>query len=427
MIPMISIYKYPCPMVNNRASHVSFLSPLLISRDTTSPYGQASKLPSPYHSMNLRYMRASPAFSLEKLQNSLSTRNVTKNTNVTKKTEERWETLSLIDDDGESLPPLVDDDGESSFSSSSPQACHPIPRMPNPPLGSERPFLKRYGYERCSTGSSSSSSQLVCHRIPGMVQPPFFLPRIAIGILMSCVRRYMENPPLIDRKNIADLSYSSLFKIPRGLPACIDAYELPKKVFMGLLYRFKPGQTQFIIDDMLIPTSLNRLKLLRDTLGISISKNSASIRDLCTFTHQDGIRSAIDAKNRIEVVTLLHGTFYRIVILTSTGLCCYGFYPCTDGIIPTDFFGPIVSYDPFNNVETIVPNYRSAIISVNDNVSETIKDAFTSVPPLDEVKEISGNVLHNVGLGIIIAVLITTGVLTITPDPVDIQQVLENL
>ena len=39
------------------------------------------------------------------------------------------------------------------------------------------------------------------------------------------------------------------------------------------------------------------------------------------------------------------------------------------------------------------------------------------LPPLDGVnipQEISGNVLRNVGLGIIIAVLITTGVLTIT-------------
>ncbi|KAL8096797.1 hypothetical protein AgCh_037675, partial [Apium graveolens] len=94
-----------------------------------------------------------------------------------------------------------------------------------------------------------------------------------------------------------------------------------------------------------------------------------------------------------------------MLILTTTGVAftvCYGYYPCTDGIVPIDLFNPIVSYDPFNNVETLAPNIRSAIISVkNDSLSaEAIKTAYY-LPPLDDVnipQEISGNVLRNVGL-----------------------------
>lgn len=319
-------------------------------------------------------MRSSPSYSISKLTNA---------NNVTKITD-RIEALSLADDGGSS---------SSSSSSSSPQVFHRIQCMPK-------------------------------HRN---------LPRSVIGSHMTTVCNYMKYHHVPTRlKEIVNLTHTSLLLMPRGLLECLST----NKVFMGLAYRYKPGQTEFVKDDMLIPTSLDRLQLLREKLGLSVSKNrSSSIRDLCTFTHQDGIRSVIDAnysKNFIEVITLLNGTFCRILVLT-TGIGCtvwYGFSPCIDGTVPPELFAPIVSYDPFFNVDHLAPNFHSAEINVNDNVSETIKDAFTSVPPLDEVKtpqEISGNVLRNVGLGIIIAVLITTGVLTITPDPVDIQQVMENI
>ena len=308
---------------------------------------------------------------------------------------------------------------------SSPCSYHPI-------------FMDRYSFY----SSSLLSSKLVCHRVPGMVRH-FFLPYHSINSLMSYVSsEIMKNPLSTDYRKIVDLSHSFLFKVPRGLAACIDSYEfvkVEKTNYMGFLFRFKPGQRQFIKNNLIIPKSLERLKQLRNVLGIKISKNSASLRDLCTFTHKDGINSsAIDPnyyKNLIEVVTLLNGTFCRMLILTTTGVAFtvyYGYYPCTDGIIPTDLFRPIVSYDPFNNVETLASNTRSATISVdNDSLSaQGIKTAYF-FEPFDDVKipkdNISGNVLHNVKLGIIIAVLITTGVLTITPDPVDIHQVMENM
>ncbi|YP_010185122.1 hypothetical protein LI410_mgp062 (mitochondrion) [Apium graveolens] len=386
--------------------------------------------------ISFRYMRASPAFSLSKLKNALDVSKVT----------ERLETLSLVDDDGD----LVDNNRASSSSCSTSGSNRPSEGgIPSPrcsasaseifdPFSSSchHVFLSRYSFY----SSSSLSSQLVCHRVPGMVRQ-FFLPYSSISSLMSYVSsEIIQNPLSTEFRKTVDLSHSFLFKVPRGLPACIDTYELlnlKKKVFMGLMFRFKPGQRQFLKNNILIPKSFEHLKHLRDSLGIEISKNSSSIRDLCTFTHKDGIKSAIDPnyyKNLIEVVTLLNGTFCRMLILTTTGVAftvCYGYYPCTDGIVPIDLFNPIVSYDPFNNVETLAPNIRSAIISVkNDSLSaEAIKTAYY-LPPLDDVnipQEISGNVLRNVGLGIIIAVLITTGVLTITPDPVDIHQVMENM
>lgn len=79
-----------------RTSHMSVVLPCSIV--TTSRIV-------PIHCyMNLRYMRASPIFSLSKLKDSLESSKVT----------ERLETLSLVDDDGD----LVDNNRASSSSCS---------------------------------------------------------------------------------------------------------------------------------------------------------------------------------------------------------------------------------------------------------------------------------------------------------------------
>lgn len=66
-----------------------------------------------------------------------------------------------------------------------------------------------------------------------------------------------------------------------------------KKIFMGLGYHFKPGHSNFLMHDFKIPAFLDCYKILYDKLGLSIKNNTSSIRELCAFSHQDGMRSAL--------------------------------------------------------------------------------------------------------------------------------------
>ena len=276
----------------------------------------------------------------------------------------------------------------------------------------------------------SSSSNVVSRRIP--LGPSTRIkhvhihhyPRSVISSHMSKICDYMNNIQVPSRlKERIQRTHAPLQALSPGLLDSISS----KKIFMGLAYRFKPGHSNFIMHDFKIPACLDRFKILYDSLGLSITKNTKPIRDLCTFSRQDGMRSAVDLnyyKNLVEVITLFNGTFGRFLILTCTGLGCtvwYTFYPCIDGQIPTDLFTPIVTYDPFFNFDYLAPNFNSVEFTAASDISEPINSAYTNVPPLSEIGvPASGVVLRNVCLGVMIAFLITTGV-------VDIGNVVNNV
>lgn len=279
--------------------------------------------------------------------------------------------------------------------------------------------------------ASSSNSNIVTRRIPRTL--PFsrtkhihihHYPRSVISSHMSQICNYMNNIQTPARlKEIIKTTHNPV------MTGLIDRlFENPRTTFMGLGYRFKPGQSDFIMHDLRLPASLKAsYTLWKDSLGLSMSKKMLSVRELCKFSHQDGIKSVLDVnyyKNLVEVITLFNGTFGRFLILTCTGLGCtvwYSFFPCIDGQIPTELFTPIVTYDPFFNMDYLSPSFNCVEFTAASDISEQINSAYSKIPPLSEIGiPASGVVLRNVGLGLIIAFLITTGV-------VDISNVMNNV
>jgi hypothetical protein len=281
--------------------------------------------------------------------------------------------------------------------------------------------------------ASSSNSHVVSRRIPRSLSTSsrikhrhyhYHYPRSVIGSHMSKICNYMNNiQPPARLKEIINATHTPYVSLPHGLLECLST----NKVFMGLAYRYKPGQSDFLMHDFQIPACLDRFKILYGSLGLSMRKNTSSIRELCTFSRQDGMKSVLDLnyyKNLVEVITLYKGTFGRFLILTCTGIGCivwYSFYPCIDGQIPTELFTPIVTYDPFFNMDYLSPNFNSVEFTAANDISEQIKNTYSNVPPLSEIGiPASGVVLRNVCLGVMIAFLITTGV-------VDISNVMSNV
>lgn len=285
-------------------------------------------------------------------------------------------------------------------------------------------------YDNDNAGESSSS-KIVSRRIPRSLSSSItkhihihHYPRNVISSQMSKICNSMNNLQAPARlKEIMKTTHAPFTALSPGLLDCLSS----TKTFMGLGYRYKPGHSNFLMHDFKIPACLDRYKILYNSLGLSIKNDTSSIRDLCMFSRLDGMRSALDAnyyKNLVEVITLYNGTFGRFLILTCTGLGCivwYTFYPCIDGQIPTDLFTPIVTYDPFFNFDYLAPNFNSVEFTAASDISEQINSAYSNVPPLSDIRvPASGLVLRNVCLGVMIAFLITTGV-------VDISNVMNNV
>nr|YP_010722499.1 hypothetical protein P4C39_mgp30 [Cuminum cyminum]WDV16693.1 hypothetical protein [Cuminum cyminum] len=283
------------------------------------------------------------------------------------------------------------------------------------------------------TGESSSSN-VVSRRIPRNLSNSItrhihihHYPRSVFSSHMSNICRYMNNIQVPARlkeiMNTTHVPFAPFRALSPGLLDCLSS----KKIFMGLCYRFKPGVSNFLMHDFKIPACLDRYKILYDSLGLSITNNYSSIRDLCAFTRQDAFRSAVDVnyyKNLVEVITLYKGTFGRFLILTCTGLGCtvwYTFYPCINGQIPTELFTPIGLYDPFFNIDYLAPTFNCVEFTAASDISEKINSAYSNVPPLSEIGvPASGIVLRNVCFGVMIAFLITAGA-------VDISNVMNNV
>lgn len=181
--------------------------------------------------------------------------------------------------------------------------------------------------------------------------------------------------------------------------------------------------------DARFPSSLMKMSYTTwmNSLHLSMSKKMSSARELCSFSHKDVIKSVLDVnyyKNLVEVITLFNGTFGRFLILTCSGFGCtvwYAFFPCIDGQVPMELFTPIVSYDPILNMEYLNPSYNCVEFTAQKDISEQIKSSYANVPPFSGMNiPASGVVLRNVCFGLMIAFLITAGV-------VDISNVMENV
>lgn len=298
--------------------------------------------------------------------------------------------------------------------------------MPDLTLGNN--FLNVLRSTCDNNQSSSSSSNVVSRRIPRALSSfrarhihIHHYPRSFISSHMSLICNYMNDrqAPARLKEIIKSTHAQYLSSIPHGLLECLSS----KKIFMGLGYRFKPGHPNFLMHDFKIPACLDRFKILYESLGFSMRKNTSSIREFFMFSRQDGMKSAVDAnyyKNLVEVLTLFNGTFGRFLILTCAGLGCtvwYSFSPGGDGI-PASLFAPIVSYDPFFNMDYTAPEFQSVGFTETMNIADQIRSAYSpaeGVRPFAEIEvPASGVVLQGVCLGIVIAFFMTVGIIDVT-------------
>lgn len=145
-----------------------------------------------------------------------------------------------------------------------------------------------------SDAGESSSSNVVSRRIPRSIKvDPSTMPHRAILSHMSSVCKYMQN--LHAPAHLKEIINTPVVTKPLGF---IDRlFEHKMTTFMGLGYRFKPGQSDFLMHDLRLPSSFKLIyKIWKESFGLSMSKKMLSVRDLCSFSHQDGIQSVLDVK-----------------------------------------------------------------------------------------------------------------------------------
>ena len=192
---------------------------------------------------------------------------------------------------------------------------------------------------------------------------------------------------------------------------------------MSLGFRFTPGQSNFITDEL--PESFEKLTLIKKSLGLYKSKQLLSLPLMFCFSKAGvGLRSLVTEQKcnnvLVEAITFFNGYYWRFIILSVMGVGCtvwYGFVPGLPNIPPYDcnLFAPFESYQPFFNTEFSPQGFSklTLIESVDTKeLSESVESAMESEPFTDLRIPANGPMLQRISLAILIASFMTLGVIT---------------
>lgn len=257
--------------------------------------------------------------------------------------------------------------------------------------------------EECGSSSSSSSSST------SLVKPssysygaiPRFLHCFTHSHWSQSIIKQLRAPFIEISRNYMD---SSLFQ----------SYDIR----MGLGFRFLPGQDEFIINELKLPESFDRLSILSDSLGLSYNCCPISGTEMLPLSSSGtGLRCLVAdniTKILVEVVTQYDGRCGRILVLVSLGIGCTAWYTFSPGNsihhpLVSSLLNPFDTYEPFFNMEYSAPGYsRAGFVERNNSASAV--SAFWKEQPFAEITiPASGPVLKAVGLGVMVAFLITVG------------------
>lgn len=263
----------------------------------------------------------------------------------------------------------------------------------------------------CSS-SSSTSQVLPSSSSTSQVQPSSYGYRDAI-------HRFLHSWTYSSlwSQSISEKLRAPFIELPQHLMESFQSYNIR----MGLGFRFLPGQPQFLIQELKLPESFDRLSFISNNLGLSY--NSKPLSDQLMFSFSSlgaGLRGLVNerfTKILVEVITHYDGMYGRFLVLVSLGIGCtvwYAFAPGSADHSPdSSLFAPFDSYEPFLNKNYNAPNFsRVGFVERNDvSVSASVMSAMENEHPFAEITiPASGNVLKAVGLGVMVAFFLAIGI-----------------
>lgn len=186
---------------------------------------------------------------------------------------------------------------------------------------------------------------------------------------------------------------------------------------MGLGFRFTPGQTQFLHNELKLPESFDRLSLISNSLGLSYNRVPA--KSLVSFSSSGvGLRGLLNdqlTKILVEVITYYNGRYGRFLVLVCLGIGCtvwYGFAPGVAHQPPEgNLFAPLESYASFFNMDYYEPSLHRVYFLERNDVTPSVELAMGNEHPFSEIRiPASGPVLTAVGLGVMVAFFLAVGI-----------------
>lgn len=252
------------------------------------------------------------------------------------------------------------------------------------------------------TGGSSSSSSSTRN-----VQPSSY------GTFHPLLRSWTHS--LWWNQSIIEQLRAPFIDLPRHL---LDSSFQSYNILMGLGFRFLPGQSEFLNQELKLPESFDRLSFLSHSLGLSYNSRALSARSFFSYSSSGGgLRGLVTnefTKILVEVITHYDGRYGRFLVNVVLGVGCTVWYGFETGsahhALESGLFAPLDSYDAFLNMHYYAPGFRRLCFVERNDVSASVESAFGNELPFAEIKiPASGNVLKAVGLGVMVSFFLAVG------------------
>lgn len=206
------------------------------------------------------------------------------------------------------------------------------------------------------TGGSSSSST-------ALVQSSSYGYRDTFHRFLRSCQNSLLRPSIIEKVR------APFIDLPRHLidSSSFQSYD----IIIGLGFRFHPGQSQFLLHELKLPKSFDRLSFFSNSLGLSYNRRPLNAESLFTFSSSGvGLRGLVTEggnsyKILVEVITFYNCLYGRFLVLVCLGIGCtvwYGFAPGSSFHAPdVSLFAPFDSYEPFFHMEHYAPGFHRVL------------------------------------------------------------------
>jgi len=257
-------------------------------------------------------------------------------------------------------------------------------------------------------GESSSTNQEVVQHLSS-VQPSSY------GSITSLLRSWNHTPW---NKSITKQLKAPFMEYPRSY---MDALQCNKSedLKMGFGFRFLPGQSEFLRQELKLPENFDKLTLIKNKMGLSYSSISPFSDNMLPYRSSGaGLRCLVtNSINKIlvEVVTYCDGRYGRILVLVCLGVGCtvwYGFAPGTFNCPPVGgVFTPFHTYESFFDSNYYAPELTKIHLNERNDITDTVAHAIGNEQPFAEIMiPASGTVLKAVGLGVMVSIFLAVGI-----------------
>ena len=266
--------------------------------------------------------------------------------------------------------------------------------------------FKNLSLEDDTVGSSSSSSS----SSKSIVQPYSYGYRCTFNSLLRSWTHSLWGQSMIKQLR------APFIELPRrfmdSLP--FQSYD----ICIGFGFRFLPGQQQYLLKELKLPESFDRLSFLRNSLGLSYICRPLSDKELLPYSYSGtGMRCLVTdglSKLLVDVVTYFNGRYGRILVLVCLGVGCTVWYVFASGSAdfgPDDWrFRSLESFESFFNMEYCAPGFNRVCFVERNDISASVESAMVNELPFADINiPASGHVLKAVGLGVIVAFLLSVG------------------